>query len=125
MTRNNFQVENIDVDDILDRASTLKEQGYRLVQIEATNVEGGQEITYSFDRDYELINLRVTLPQGEPIMSITGPYFAAFVYENEIKDLFGVNVKHLALDFNGNFFKTSVDQPWKPEADATAEESEE
>lgn len=115
MTDKEFNLTNIEADELLDRAQSFKKQGYRLVQIQASNVDGGQEITYSFDLNLEMQHLRVTLPTGAPIMSITGPYFAAFVYENEIKDLFDVNVKHMALDFGGNFFITAEEHPWQPE----------
>ena len=46
------------------------------------------ELTYSFDKDLELYNYRVILPEDGEIESITDSYFAAFVYENEIKRSF-------------------------------------
>ena len=47
-------------------------------------------------------------------MSITGIYWAAFIYENEMQDLFGVKFKHMALNYGGNFFKVSQPTPWNP-----------
>ena len=51
---------------------------------------------------------------GEEVESITGIYWPAFIYENEIHDLFGVKFNHSALDYQGGFFKISEETPWKP-----------
>ena len=47
------------------------------------------ELTYSFDRDSQLANLRLQLPAAEArVPSISSIYWCAFLYENEIHDLF-------------------------------------
>ena len=38
-----------------------------------------------------------------PIPSITDNFIAAFVFENEIHDLFGVEIRNIAIDFKGQF----------------------
>ena len=55
----------------------------------------------------------MTLPKENPVLpSITGSFFAAFTYENELQDLFGIKITDLALNFNGNFYKTAVKNPF-------------
>jgi ech hydrogenase subunit D len=108
-----FNLKIIEPCELVDTARTLKEEGYRMVQICATKIPDAYEITYSFDKDYEMVHYRITIPEDMEIMSITDSYFAAFVYENEMKDLFGIKIKHIALDFQGEFFVTNEPTPWK------------
>jgi len=100
--------------DLLAMAAARKEEGCRLVQILCTRVPEGYELIYSFDRDYELENLKVTVPLEGDIMSVTSQYWYAFVWENEIHDLFGLNVKFIApeVDYHGNFFHLAKETPW-------------
>ena len=63
--------------------------------------------------DLQLTNLRVVLPGPAMLLpSISGIYGCAILYENEIKDLFGVQVEGLTVDFKGNFYKTKVPHPF-------------
>jgi ech hydrogenase subunit D len=95
------------------RVLDLKTRGYRLAQICATRLGDKIELTYSFDLDLELKNLRVDLSaQGARIPSISNLYWCAFIYENEIHDLFDVAVDNLAVDFQGNFYQTAVKYPF-------------
>ena len=57
--------------------------------------------------------VQLHVKDGETVESITGSYWNAFVYENEVHDLFGIEFLHSALDFHGNFFKTAEPTPWK------------
>ncbi len=102
----------IAVDTLLERARALREQGFRLVQISATQLPDQVELTYSFDRDSRLTNLRLNLPNGARLPSISGVFGCAVLYENEVHDLFGVPVDGLAIDFKGNFYKTAVKFPF-------------
>lgn len=99
---------------LLGKVQDLKADGYRLGQVCCTKVEEGFEILYSFDKDHVLLNLRLTIPEEEEIMSITGSYWAAFIYENEMHDLFGVKIKHMAVDYEGNFYRVATPTPWNP-----------
>ena len=46
-----------------------------MVQICANKIPEGYELTYSFDKDLELYNYRVILPEDGEIESITDSYF--------------------------------------------------
>jgi len=107
------QIEIITVDTLLDKVRAKHEQGCRLVQMSATRLPEQVELTYSFDLDSRLTNLRLLLPAVEThLPSISSIYGCAVLYENEIHDLFGVTVDGLTLDFHGNFYKTSVKFPF-------------
>ena len=88
--------------------------GYRLGQICGTTVAEGCEILYSFDKDHTLVNLQVVVPDGEDLTSITNICWSAFIYENEIQDLFGVKFKHSVLDYGGKLYKVTEPTPWNP-----------
>ena len=107
------QIEIITLETLADKVKAKHEQKCRLVQISATQLPGAIELTYSFDLDSQLTNLRLSLPGEAPhLPSVSSIYLCAVLYENEIHDLFGVQVDGLAIDFKGNFYKTSVKFPF-------------
>ena len=107
------QIELITVETLLEKVRAKKAQGCRLVQISATQLPGQIELTYSFDLDSRLSNLRLSLPGEEPhLPSISSIYLCSILYENEIHDLFGVQVDGIAVDFKGNFYKTAIKFPF-------------
>lgn len=107
------QIEIITIDTLLDKVKAMRAQGRRLVQISATRLPDAVELTYSFDLDSRLANLRLLLPADKPqLPSISSIYLCAVLYENEIHDLFGVQVDGIAIDFKGNFYKTAVKFPF-------------
>ena len=100
--------------DLLGKAAQYKKDGYRMVQILCTRVPEGYELTYSFDKDYVMENLRVIVPLDGSVMSVTSQYWYAFVWENEIHDLFGLKVEFIApeVDYGGKFFQLVKPMPW-------------
>jgi len=116
MDEKKFMIQDfvtVEAEKLLDTVATLKAEGYRLVQACATVFEDKIDICYSFDKDFVLHNVMVNLPkEGGEVMSITGVYWPAFIYENEMHDLFGVTFKHSELDYGGNFFKVAKPTPW-------------
>ena len=86
---------------------------WRLVVITALQNPDGVEISYVFEKGQQLESLRLCLPlDARTLPSITGSYLAAFIYENELQDLFGVKVEGLALDFKGNFYMKAKETPF-------------
>ena len=104
----------VEVSQLLTKVKNLKSDGYRFAQACATVVGDKIEIIYSFDKAHQLTNLRLVISPEEEVESITGDYWPAFIYENEMHDLFGVKFMHMALDYQGNFFKVSEPAPWSP-----------
>jgi ech hydrogenase subunit D len=102
----------IDVGKLIGRVEQFRSGGYRLVQINATKVGDLYEINYSFDKDYTFENIRITIPIEMEVPSISGMYWGAFVYENEMHDLFGIQVKGINIDYKGNLIKTTIRYPF-------------
>ena len=44
--------------------------------------------------------------------SISAIYWCAFLYENELHDLFNVQVEGMAVDFKGHLYETTVKFPF-------------
>ena len=106
------QITPISVGDVVTKAEQAKKDGNRLVQIGCTKIEDNFEILYVFDKDYKLTNNRITVKQADEVPSISGVYFGAFVYENEIHDLYGIHVTGINIDFKGTFYKTAIKHPF-------------
>lgn len=109
----NFEAVNLS--NLISKVGDFKANGYRLVQICGVNLDDETyEIVYSFDKGHIMENLRLDINVDDEVESITGIFWPAFIYENEIHDLFGVKFNHSALDYQGAFFKVSEETPWKP-----------
>jgi NADH:ubiquinone oxidoreductase subunit C len=83
--------------------------------------EPGVELLYSFSNGEQLENLRFTIKNADiaagtvSVPAVSDLWFNAFVFENETHDLYGVPFKGIAIDFGGNFYKTSVPHPMNPQ----------
>ncbi len=104
-------IKMISVQDLLAETLRIKNGGYRLVAITCTNKDG-MEMSYSFDKDYDLLTLRFFTDSVEEVESISIIYPYSFLYENEIKELFGVKIKDISIDFNNSLYKIPVKTPF-------------
>ena len=105
----------IEKEALLGAVSDLFARGYRMVQIGCTTLENAYELNYSFDKDYHFKNLRVTAQREDEIQSISVIYPNAFLYENEIHDLFGIKIKNMSVDYKGAFYRTAIKTPFSIE----------
>ena len=83
----------------------VKSDGYRFVTITCLEIdETTLEFIYTFDKDLELIHLRMQAPKNKSMPSMSPIFFAAFLVENEIYDQFGIKFDDLVLDFGGTLY---------------------
>ena len=104
----------IKTSELLEKVKGLEADGYRLVQICCTRTDK-LIVDYTFDdaKTYKFINYRMELPlEGAELPTISGIYLAAFIYENELHDLFGIKIENIAIDFGGNFYRIDAKQPF-------------
>lgn len=96
------------LDKLIDTCKEYKEQGYRLDQL-LPKLERDDSITlvYTFVKDDDIVNFKIGgIVKNETVVpSVTELYIAAFVFENEAHELYGVNIEGNVLDFKGNFYK--------------------
>lgn len=107
------EIKTIAKEELLEKVQALADEDYRIVQICCTKVENTLQVDYTFDKDYKFYGMRVELSDENPeLPSISGIYFAAFLYENEIHDLFGIQVNNMKVDFKGNLYRIEEDKPF-------------
>ncbi|MCX7615417.1 MAG: NADH-quinone oxidoreductase subunit C [Clostridiales bacterium] len=104
--------EEIEIDKLFSRCAELKFCGYRLVQIGCTRTVSGVEINYSFDNNFQFLNLRISCEKDQTVPSIQSVYECAFIYENEIAELFGITITDMKINFNGLLYKAAVSTPF-------------
>jgi len=104
-------IKEIAETELIGTVTDMKRNGYRLVAISCTN-KNGFDLSYSFDKDYDFITFRIILNDETEIESISAIYSFAFLYENEISDLFGVKIKNMSINFDGNLYRISSPAPF-------------
>lgn len=110
------QIIEISSSELLSETLKLKNNGYRLVAISCTSKDQ-VEISYSYDKDYDFVNLRLVLEEDIEIESVSLIYPYAFLYENEIKELFGVKINNITLDYKDTLYNIAVKTPFKKKED--------
>lgn len=115
------------IDGITEMSHRRKAEGWRFVQFMAVNTEEGIDLIYSFMKDGVLQNNKIEhVSKTDVIPSISDDFFAAFVFENEVHDLFGVDIRGIAIDFGGNFYAVAQSEPMtiiSPEQKAAREKA--
>ena len=89
----------------------MNQNNARLVQICCTKTDGF-ELTYSFDINNNVTHIRLIINEDQEIESVSDLFKPAFLYENEMKDLFGVKINNVSPDFQGEFYKLSKQAPF-------------
>jgi len=99
------QVIAISPENVVGETAKMKVEGYRFVTLSCVELdETTVDILYHFDREFQLKHLRLTVPKDAPVPSISPVYFAAFLVENEIQDLFGIRFQGLAIDYDRTLY---------------------
>lgn len=104
-------IKEISPNELLPQTLRLRNDGYRLVAISCTNKES-VEITYSFDKEFDFVNLRLSIDFDTEIESVSIIYPYSFLYENEIKELFGVDIKNILVNFDDNLYRIPIKTPF-------------
>ncbi len=107
----------------LGRVEDYHKAGWRLALINATTImpgegmeEGAFDVAWAFARGAEFETIRVQIMPGEEVPSVSDHFAAAFLYENEMRELFGINVTGIGLDLQGQLYKTATRVPFAPSA---------
>lgn len=122
---NDFAITKITKAELYDIMQQKYEDGYRLAQICSVAYEGYNEVTYSLAKEYTMENYKIELPIDEEIKSFSDIYPAATLYENEIKELWGVNVVGMAIDYKNKFYRIEQDTPFKKQINVVKKEGAE
>lgn len=109
----NILVE-ITPEQLLGEVLVCKNKGLRLSQICCAYSNEKIELSYSFadDETNEYMNLRVVIDKDTEVCSITEFYPYAFLYENEMKELFGVNIRMIHMDYDHKLYRLNDEAPF-------------
>ena len=89
----------VSTENLLHEIAYHHARGLRFVTLTCVDLGGSFEIIYHLAGEEGLTHLRLRLPKGSALPDISRVYPCAFLVENEIKDLFGVEVSGLPLDY--------------------------
>ncbi|HAK58193.1 MAG TPA: hypothetical protein DCP06_04365 [Lachnospiraceae bacterium] len=109
-------VTQIEVGELLPKVMELKKEGMRLSQACAAYIDDKFELSYSFadDVDYTYKSLRLVIDTDTEVPSITEVVPSAVFYENEMKEIFGVRINMISLDYNNKLYRINVENPLGP-----------
>ena len=103
------------------KAMEMKSKGLRLSQACAAwlRKEEKLELSYSFvdDETYGMFNVRISLDNDKrdtEIASISDIFPYAAFYENEMRELFGANIKVINLDLHNKLYRIEEETPFVP-----------
>ena len=113
--REKYNIETVDIQTLYKIMLEKQRAGYRLTQICATAFEGYNEIIYSVSKEYTFENYKIIVPIDLEISTISDFFPSAMLYENEMKELFGVKIKSINPDYDNKFFRIAVKTPFKKE----------
>jgi ech hydrogenase subunit D len=100
----------ISKDQLLEETQKMVYNDYRFVTATCVDLGDGRlDVLYHFDKDLELKNYRITVDKGEEVPSISKIFFCALLVENEMKELFGLNVTNIAIDYGGHMLLSDDD----------------
>jgi ech hydrogenase subunit D len=109
MTRKDDQsIVPIELGRLLTEVDILRSAGWRLMQVLCVSQVDGWELSYSFGLDLAMRSLRFRVLPSDDVPSITALYPAAFLYENEIRDLFGLRIERIGADWQGKTYDVAA-----------------
>lgn len=96
---------------VVQAVSALVNEGLRFETITCFDHEESYELLYTFVSGLDLRHLRLVAPHATRIPSISGVCFPAFLVENEAKELFGVDIEGIVIDYGGHLLLTEDSGP--------------
>ncbi|MBE6471974.1 MAG: NADH-quinone oxidoreductase subunit C [Coriobacteriaceae bacterium] len=108
----NSEFVNLPLERLHAEAAIMKGENWRFIQTHAVSTDEGIDLYYSFMKNGMTRNYRVKgVEKGTPVPSITDLFLAAFVFENEARELFGVDMRDIAIDFHGGLYAPAEQEP--------------
>ena len=99
------EVISVGLENVIEKVAKKKVEGYRFVTMSCAEPDDNTvDILYHLDRDLRLINFRLTVSRKVSVPSISSVYFAAFLVENEMQDLFDIRFTGLAIDYERTLY---------------------
>ena len=87
--------------ELITEIQKMLAQGYRLGTASCLDSGDRFEVIYHFELGVDLANVRVHIGKNDSLPSISHIYPSASLIENEMKELFGINIVGSTIDFKG------------------------
>jgi len=87
--------------ELITEIEKMLAQGYRLGTASCLDSGDRFEVIYHFELGVDLANVRVHIGKNDSLPSISHIYPSASLIENEMKELFGINIVGSTIDFKG------------------------
>lgn len=104
-------VEEIDPTSLSQVVRGFATRGARFVTMTAFDRGDSTELLYHFEEQGELRHLRMMVGRDMVVPSVSGIYLCAFLVENEVSELFGVQIDGIAVDYKGRLYLTEDSNP--------------
>jgi NADPH-dependent glutamate synthase beta subunit-like oxidoreductase/ActR/RegA family two-component response regulator len=87
--------------ELITEVQKMLAQGYRFGTASCLDLGDMFEVIYHFEDGLDLVNVRVHFGKNDSLPSISHIYLSAALIENEMRELFGVNIVGSTIDFHG------------------------
>ncbi len=95
----------VEPSELLESARTLHDEGWRLITASCVPRATGWTVLYHFEHGGQLTHLRVELGPDGAVPSLGSVFASAFLVENEMGELQGLDVTDLAIDYRGRLYR--------------------
>jgi Ni,Fe-hydrogenase III component G len=108
-------LKKIDKNAIVSEGKKLLDAGGKFVAAVCNDLDPELEVTYFFssNRGINMTGLRYSVAKSDEVASLSGATLATVLIENELKELFGLKVKGIAIDYGGHML-LAHDSPVTP-----------
>jgi len=108
-------IREIKKDELLAEGKKFLDAGGKFVTAVCSDLGEQLEVTYFFSKNAgtEMTGLRYKVAKDEDVESLSRVTLATVLIENEMKELFGLKVKDLAIDYGGHLL-LAQDSPTTP-----------
>jgi len=108
-------IKDITKEELLTEGKKFLDRGAKFVTAVCSDLDDNLEVTYFFSLDMgtSMNGLRYKVPKNEEVPSLSGITLATVLIENEMKELFGLKVRDLAIDYGGHLL-LAQDSPTTP-----------
>jgi Ni,Fe-hydrogenase III component G len=108
-------IREIKKDELLAEGRKFLDAGGRFLTAVCSDLDEHLEVTYFFSLNAGVVmnGLRYKVAKDEEVPSFSGITLATVLIENEMKELFGLKVKDLAIDYGGHLL-LAQDSPVTP-----------
>jgi Ni,Fe-hydrogenase III component G len=108
-------LKKIDKNTLVSEGKKLLDAGGKFVAAVCNDLDPELEVTYFFssNRGINMTGLRYMVAKGDEVPSLSGATLSTVLIENELKELFGLKVKGIAIDYGGHML-LAHDSPVTP-----------